>query len=99
MDGLIAYVLAKNFILQSLAELTDRRCQVVNTLPVNGEKGIIYLVLNSNSNEQTIYDEYIFDGDNYRKINSASIDLSDYWNKSDLQIAPYADFIAELNLQ
>ncbi len=99
MDGLIAYVLAKNFILQSLAELTDRRCQVVNTLPVNGEKGIIYLVLNSDSNEQTIYDEYIFDGDNYRNINSASIDLSDYWNKTDLQIAPYADFIAELNLQ
>lgn len=48
-----------NEITSAIAGVTQFDYQIVNSLPVSGTKGIIYLVANSGSG-QNIYDEYIW---------------------------------------
>ena len=66
--------------LSNGANITSIDYQIVTILPVTGEKGIIYLV-NNNYEEDNIYDEYIWVNDNYEKIGSANIDLTNYIQK------------------
>lgn len=60
---------------------------VVEELPAVGQKGKIYLVAHSHG-EKDIYDEYIWveeDGiGNYEKLGNTDIDLTDYYNKDDV---------------
>lgn len=59
--------------------ITSFNYEVVTELPTVGQKGIIYLILNSASTEENnIYDEYIYINDKYEKLGSftTQIDLS-----------------------
>lgn len=56
--------------------------EVVQTLPVTGEAGVIYLISNSGSG-QNIYDEYIWTGTAFEKIGTTDVDLSGYQPKMD----------------
>lgn len=71
----------------ALADITGIDFQVVQALPATGEKGVIYLLSNGGS-QSDIYDEYIWiDGDpagHFEKIGTTSVDLSDYWSKTEL---------------
>ena len=46
-------------IASAIAGVTQFDYEIVETLPVTGEKGVIYLVANSGSG-QNVYDEYIW---------------------------------------
>ena len=71
----------------ALADITSFEYEVVQSLPVTGEKGTIYLVSNQGSGSN-IYDEYVWiegtPAGRYEKIGTTDIDLSTYWNQSNL---------------
>lgn len=72
----------------SLADITGIDFQVVDALPTQGVKGVIYLLHNSASSPNS-YDEYIWitpaTGDpHYEKIGTTDVDLSNYWNNTNL---------------
>lgn len=56
--------------------------EVVQTLPATGEDKIIYLVPNQGSTPN-IYDEYIYVNNNWEKIGTTEMDLSNYYNKTE----------------
>ena len=70
-------------INDAIGDITGFEFQIVDELPGTGQKGVIYLISNSGTG-QNIYDEYIWTGTGYEKIGTTDVDLSNYWNKSDL---------------
>ena len=54
-------------------------------LPETGDESVIYLLPNTNTQEQNIYDEYIYTNGAWEKIGSASVevDLTDYVKNTD----------------
>nr|DAO50328.1 MAG TPA: hypothetical protein [Crassvirales sp.] len=59
--------------------ITSFNYEIVTELPAVGQKGVIYLILNSASTEENnIYDEYLYVNDKYEKLGSftTQIDLS-----------------------
>lgn len=68
----------------ALEGVTGIDFQVVTTLPATGTKGVIYLLSNSSSETQNIYDEYIWITDKYEKIGTTAVDLSNYELASDI---------------
>ena len=71
----------------ALADITSIEFQIVQTLPATGEKGVIYLVPNSGSGNNS-YDEYIWitngSTSRFEKIGTTDVDLSGYVLRSDL---------------
>ena len=61
--------------------------EIVEELPSTGESNIIYLVPRSDSEESNVYDEYIYANNEWEKIGSTDIDLSNYVTTSDLNTA------------
>lgn len=81
-------------IADALADVTSLDYEVVQSLPQTGEKGIIYLVSNSGSGQNT-YDEYIWiAGDpagRYEMIGTTAVDLSGYVQASDMHALTNAE--------
>ena len=77
----------QNAIDAALADITGIEFQIVQTLPSTGEKGVIYLVPNSGSGNNS-YDEYIWitngSTSKFEKIGTTDVDLSGYVLRSDL---------------
>ena len=67
----------------ALDGVTGISYEVVQALPATGEAGVIYLLSNSGSTGN-IYDEYIWAGSAFEKIGTTDVDLSGYWQTSDL---------------
>ena len=67
----------------ALAGVTGITYEVVQALPATGEAGVIYLLSNSGSTGN-IYDEYIWTGSAFEKIGTTDVDLSGYWQTSEL---------------
>lgn len=59
--------------------------KTVAELPETGEENVIYLLPAMNSQEQNLYDEYIYTNDAWEKIGSAAVevDLTDYVKNTD----------------
>lgn len=70
-------------INSALADVTSISFEVVQTLPATGAAGTIYLVSNSGSGTNT-YDEYIYVSNKWEKIGTTDVDLSSYWNTTNL---------------
>ena len=62
--------------------------QVVSSLPVTGQEGIIYLVETPASSG--IYEQYIWEGNDYIDLGTTQIDLSGYYDK-DHSLIPNAN--------
>lgn len=76
----------KTAITNALINISGIEFTIVETLPVVGDKGKIYLVNNSTDVEKNNYDEYIWVSNEYgyEKIGSSSVDLSGYVKTTDL---------------
>lgn len=73
-------------ISNALNGITGISYQIVGSLPLAGEPGVIYLI-GSGGEDPDAYDEYIYANNRFEKIgstNSAEIDLDDYVQKTDL---------------
>ena len=67
----------------ALADITGISFEVVTSLPSTGAAGTIYLISNSGTGTN-IYDEYIYVNSKWEKIGTTDVDLSSYYNTSNL---------------
>lgn len=84
----------------ALSSITGIDFQIVETLPStgSGKKGVIYLLAHQHGSADT-YDEYIWlkgdsaagTVDRFEKIGSTDIDLSSYWNDTNLTVISNSD--------
>lgn len=58
--------------------------KVVNSLPTTGQENIIYLVPKSSSEAGNVYDEYQWISNKWELMGDSKIDLSNYYNTSNL---------------
>lgn len=74
------------FVQNVLAILVAGRFKFVSTLPVTGESGYIYLTPHEHSIENDLKDEWIWDAtkSKFELIGNTDIDLSNYWNMTNL---------------
>ena len=70
-------------INNAISGITGIDFQVVGSLPETGVKGTIYLISNSGTGVN-IYDEYIWVTNRFEKIGTTEIDLSNYYNTTNL---------------
>ena len=70
-------------INSAISGITGIDFQEVASLPATGTKGVIYLVSNSGKGTN-IYDEYIWVTNRFEKIGTTEIDLSNYYNTTNL---------------
>ena len=67
----------------ALAGITGITFEVVQTLPSTGDAGKIYLVGNSGTGTNA-YDEYIYYNSAWEKLGSTDVDLTGYFNTTNL---------------
>ena len=80
-------------INSAVSGITGIEFKIVTALPTTGEKGVIYLMLHSHTDESDNYDEYIWltDKKAYEKIGNTDVDLSGYVKSNDLTALTAAD--------
>lgn len=75
----------KTEVDNAISAITTLDIQVVQTLPTQDiSTTTIYLVPKSTSATNNSYDEYIYTNNAWEKIGSTDVDLSDYWNNTNL---------------
>nr|UVX78851.1 MAG: hypothetical protein [Bacteriophage sp.] len=89
VDNLINYYKKSETYTQSeidakISAITTINFEVVAELPVSGEANKIYLVPNAEQSEQNVKDEYIWIENKWELIGSTKIDLSNYYNKNEV---------------
>jgi len=67
-----------------LAKVDNEIFKVVNQLPTTGDANKIYLVPSLDPETQNTLDEFIWVNNDWEKIGAVSVDLSDYYNKTDI---------------
>lgn len=70
-------------INDALSDITGIKFEVVTSLPSTGAAGTIYLISNGAAGTNS-YDEYIYVNNKWEKIGTTDVDLSSYWNTSNL---------------
>ena len=73
-----------SLIATAIGGITSISYSVVTSLPATGEAGVIYLISNSGTSPN-IYDEYIYVNNNFEKIGTTAVDLSDYSTTTQVQ--------------
>lgn len=73
-------------INEALEGISGIDIQVVTALPTTGEKGVIYLIAHSHSDEGDTYDEYVWvsSTSTFEKIGNTDVDLSEYVKSADI---------------
>lgn len=88
VDNLVNYYKKSETYTQAevnslIGAISTMTIQVVQTLPTQDiSTTTIYLVPSQTSETQNVYDEYIYVSNNWEKIGSTDIDLSNYYTKS-----------------
>ena len=70
-------------ISSAIGQITGISFEIVQTLPATGTNGTIYLLSNGGSGTN-VYDEYIYINSSWEKIGTTDVDLSGYWNSTNL---------------
>ena len=80
-------------INESLSGIAGIDIQVVESLPVTGVKGVIYLVAHKHGDKDN-YDEYVWVASKnaYEKIGNTDVDLSGYLKSTDITVLTETDF-------
>lgn len=70
-------------ITNAISGITGIQFEIVQTLPSTGAAGTIYLISHGGTGTN-IYDEYIYVNNAWEKIGTTDVDLSGYWNNTNL---------------
>lgn len=70
-------------ITNAISGITGISFEIVQTLPTTGAAGTIYLLSHGGAGTN-IYDEYIYVNNAWEKIGTTDVDLSGYWNNTNL---------------
>ena len=73
-------------ISSAIGDLEGIEFEIVQSLPVTGDKGKIYLIADTHSDQNDSYDEYIWltSSSAYEKIGNTDVDLSSYYNTTNM---------------
>lgn len=72
---------------KKVAESAGLHREIVTSLPATGDENTIYMVLDSSATGSDIYDEWLWTNGAYEHIGSTRVDLSDYYNKTQVDTA------------
>lgn len=75
---------AINEIKELISSIPQFDIQVVQTLPTTGVSGTVYLVPAPDGSSPNMYEEYLWINNSWEKLGSASVDLSNYYNKNQI---------------
>lgn len=89
VDNLVNYykkseTYTKGEVDGKISAITTINFEVVAELPESGEANKIYLVPNAEQGEQNVKDEYIWVDEKWEIIGSTKVDLSNYYNKGEV---------------
>lgn len=87
VDNLVNYYLksetyTKQEVVALINQITTINFKVVDELPGSGESNLIYLVKKEGSGDD-VHDEYIWVEGKWEKIGSTTVDLTNYYTKTD----------------
>lgn len=82
-----------------IASIPQFKIKIVDTLPSQGQKMVLYLVPKTSANGDDIHDEYIWleSTASFELVGSTTVDLSDYATKDELNLKVGNDEFAGLN--
>ena len=83
VDDLVNYY-TKLEIDDIINQIKQSSFRIVDDLPLVGDPGVIYLILNSTPQSRNYYDEYIYVDNRWEKIGTTEIDLSGYVTDEEL---------------
>lgn len=86
MDA-ITYAMSKRYTDNKVAESAALHREIVNSLPATGDEHVLYMVLDQTASEPDIYDEWLWINGRYEHIGSTRVDLTDYYNKTQVDTA------------
>ena len=83
---IISYAIAKKALkkIETLKKVTIKK---VDSLPEVGEPNIIYL-LPKQSNENSLYDEYMWIEEKWERVGSTGVGSDNYYTKEEIQQLP-----------
>ena len=73
-------------IATAIAEVEHLSREIVETLPENANKNVIYMVLRGGGTGQDIYNEYMYINGAWEIIGDTSVDLTDYAKTEDILV-------------
>jgi hypothetical protein len=90
----------KDYVTAAISALEgiNLRFQIVEALPTEDISAVtIYLVPQTTPGTSDGYSEYIYISDSWEKLGTTTIDLSGYWQKTDLEAMTAADITSIWN--
>lgn len=84
--NILAWVKAKKYTDNAVSQTSGLHREIVNSLPATGDEHVIYMVPKTGSGNDN-YDEYMWINGAYECIGSTAVDLTDYYNKTQVDTA------------
>lgn len=72
---------------KKVSESAGLHREIVTSLPATGDENTIYMVLDQTASSPDIYDEWLWTNGAYEHLGSTRVDLSDYYNKTQVDTA------------
>ena len=79
--NILAWAKAKKYTDNAVSQTSGLHREIVNSLPATGDEHVIYMVPKTGSGNDN-YDEYMWINSAYEYIGSTAVDLTDYYNKT-----------------
>lgn len=84
--NILAWVKAKKYTDNAVSQTAGLYREIVNSLPITGDEKVIYMVPITGSGDDN-YNEYMWINGAYELIGNTRVDLSDYYNKTQVDTA------------
>lgn len=85
-------------LTQAVAEAGHIKFSFVEELPEEGETNVIYFTKLEDTEDDDAYEEFVFQDGAYEKIGATRVDLSNYWDKANLELATDDDIDTALGI-
>lgn len=84
--NILAWVKAKKYTDNAVSQSAALHREIVQTLPLTGDEHVIYMVPVTGSGDDN-YNEYMWINGTYELIGNTRVDLTDYYNKTQVDAA------------
>ena len=84
--NILAWVKAKKYTDNAVSQTAGLHREIVQTLPLTGDEHVIYMVPVTGSGDDN-YNEYMWINGAYELIGNTRVDLTDYYNKTQVDAA------------
>lgn len=84
--NILAWVKAKKYTDNAVSQSAALHREIVNSLPITGDEYVIYMVPVTGSGDDN-YNEYMWINGTYELIGNTRVDLTDYYNKTQVDAA------------